>query len=118
MRTALIKHAPIRGPLWRRRFSTSQVEGLFGRVLERHGLAHLRDVHTPYSLRRGGASAARVAGVPMEVIESFGGWSAGSRALKEHYLDMSITASPYATTFFGRLARGQCAPFAQQYFNR
>lgn len=42
----------------------------------------------------------RAAGVPMEVLESFGGWSANSRALREHYLDMGVVASGATTAFF------------------
>ena len=118
LRGALLAHGHMKDPLWSRTISTPTAEGWFNNVLRRHSLAHLADMHTLYSLRRGGASAARAAGVPLEVVESFGGWCAGSRALKEHYLDMGITSSVAGTAFFGALASRQVAPFAVQYFNR
>lgn len=106
------------GPLWASRQSTPGAERWFRDVLRHFGLRHLEGVHTLYSLRRGGASAARAAGVPLEVIESFGGWAAGSTALRQHYLDMGVMCCPAARAFFGPLAAGRAAPFVGQFFNR
>ncbi|GIL59118.1 hypothetical protein Vafri_14039 [Volvox africanus] len=100
------------------RQSTSGAEQWFRSALSQCGLGRLVELHTLYSLRRGGASAARAAGVPLEVIESFGGWSAGSVALRQHYLDMGVSVSPAARAIFGPLASGRVAPFAAQFFNR
>jgi hypothetical protein len=71
-----LAHTP--AGLWPARRSTATAERWFDTVLVQCGLAHLRDIHTLYSLRRGGASAARAAGVPLDVVESFGGWFANS----------------------------------------
>ena len=108
------------GALWSspRKLGTPDGERWFAAALQRHGLASLLEIHSLYSLRRGGASAARAAGVPMEVIESYGGWAAGSSSLREHYLDFGVARSPAAERFFGPLSVGRVAPFAQQYFNR
>ncbi|GLI59582.1 hypothetical protein VaNZ11_001508, partial [Volvox africanus] len=82
------------------------------------GLERLRPVHTLYSLRRGGASAARAAGVPLDIIKAFGGWATGSSALREHYLDLGVRGCPYAFGFFSPLAARRVAPVAGQFFNR
>jgi hypothetical protein len=104
--------------LWSTRPSMAVAERCFDMVLARCGLAPLRGMHTLYSLRRGGASAARAAGVPLEVVEAFGGWTANSSALREHYLDMGVRSCPKAVAFFGPLAARRVAPFGVQYFNR
>lgn len=73
--------------------------------------------HTLYSLRRGGASAARAAGVPMEVLESFGGWCAGSSALRRHYLDFGVGRDAACLRFFEQFVVSGSAPFVGQFFN-
>ena len=119
LRAALLQQlARTPGQLWPARQSTRGAEQWFRLVLERCGLPHLTGVHTLYSLRRGGASAARAVGVPLEVIESFGGWSAGSAALRAHYLDMGVPGCVSARAVFGPLAAQRVAPFAVQFFNR
>jgi hypothetical protein len=66
----------------------------------------LADSLTQYSCRRGGASAARAAGVPLDVIEGVGGWSANSTAMRQHYLDRSVPGCPDALFFFQALLPG------------
>jgi hypothetical protein len=61
---------------------------------------------TQYSCRRGGASAARAAGVPLDVIEGVGGWAANSTAMRQHYLDRSVPGCPDALFFFKALLPG------------
>ncbi|GIM03366.1 hypothetical protein Vretimale_8123, partial [Volvox reticuliferus] len=117
LRLVLDRHLGHSNQLWPFRQSTSGAEQWFRSALVHGGLGHLVDLHTLYSLRRGGASAARAVGVPLEVIESFGGWSAGSVALRQHYLDMGVLGSPAARASFGSLAAGRVAPFAAQFFN-
>ncbi|EFJ53196.1 hypothetical protein VOLCADRAFT_102804 [Volvox carteri f. nagariensis] len=104
--------------LWPERQTTQGAERWFDRVLAQCGLEGLRSVHTLYSLRRGGASAARAAGVPLDIIEAFGGWAAGSSALRENYLDLGVRGCPRAVAFFGPLAARRVAPVMGQYFNR
>jgi hypothetical protein len=69
----------------------------------------LAAVLTQYSCRRGGASAARAAGVPLDVIEGVGGWSANSTAMRQHYLDRSVPGCPDALFFFRALLPGSGA---------
>ena len=119
LRAALLQQsARTPGQLWPARQSTRGAEQWFRLVLERCSLPHLTGVHTLYSLRRGGASAARAVGVPLEVIESFDGWSAGSAALRAHYLGMGVPGCVSARAIFGPLAAQRVAPFAVQFFNR
>lgn len=95
--------------------TTPVAESWFAAVLRSY-FPELVGVHTLYSLRRGGASAARAAGLDLQVIESFGGWSAGSSALRERYLDFAVAPSPSAMLFFGRMASSRVPLFKRQYF--
>ena len=70
---------------------------------------------TLYSCRRGGASAAFAAGVPMEVIEVAGGWAMGSTALRKHYIDLSVACDEAAMLWFGRMRQG-VPMFATTFF--
>ncbi|EFJ39010.1 hypothetical protein VOLCADRAFT_108798 [Volvox carteri f. nagariensis] len=110
LRVALL-HRLSRDPacLWPERQTMQEAERWFDRVLAQCGLEGLRSIHTLYSLRRGGASAARAAGVPLDIIEAFGGWAAGSSALWEHYLDLGVRGCPRAVAFFGPLAARRVA---------
>ncbi len=117
-RQLLARHLVRSGRLWPQRRDTRGAEEWFKMVLARCGMDEERAIHTLYSLRRGGASAARAVGVPMEVVESFGGWAANSPVLRQHYLDMGVCACPAAHAFFGPLAAGRVAPFVGQYVNR
>ncbi|EFJ50369.1 hypothetical protein VOLCADRAFT_88909 [Volvox carteri f. nagariensis] len=58
--------------LWLAGQSTRGAERWFDLVLAGCGLPHLRGLHSLYSLRRGGASAARAVEVLFEVVEAFG----------------------------------------------
>jgi hypothetical protein len=96
---------------------TSQGAAWFAAVLAEFSPTLLGQL-TAYSLRRGGASAARAAGVPLEVIELMGGWAKGSKALRDSYLDMSIAADAAAMFFFEGMIPGvSAAPlFARPFF--
>jgi hypothetical protein len=54
----------------------------------------------------------------MELIELMGGWARGSRALRESYLDMSVTADAAAMFFFEVMIPGVSAGplFAEPFF--
>jgi hypothetical protein len=93
------------------------VESWFARVLSSL-LQDSSDLHTLYSLRRGGASAARAVGVPLNVLEAFGGWAANSEALRKNYLDYGVPADDAARFFFQPLVLPQVAPFDSQFFNK
>ncbi len=69
----------------------------------------LTTVYTQYSCRRGGVSAAYAAGVPIDVCEVLGGWSVGSRAMRDHYIDRSIGFTEAGKFFFASLVPGQAA---------
>lgn len=77
----------------------------------------LAGVFSQYSCRRGGTSAAYAVGVPLDVLESMGGWAVGSKAMRSHYLDRSIGYSEAAKFFFGSLVPGRAPPlFGATYF--
>ena len=96
---------------------TSQGAAWFTAVLAEFSPSLLGQL-TLYSCRRGGASAARAAGVPMELIELMGGWARGSKALRDSYLDMSVTADAAAMFFFRGMTPGidACPLFAAPFF--
>ena len=82
----LLVGVPLAGCMWGSRGATTgEAAGWFTSVLATVTPAVLGQL-TLYSCRRGGASAARAAGVPMDVIEVAGGWAMGSTALRRHYL--------------------------------
>jgi hypothetical protein len=96
--------------------STSQAAGWFAAVLAEFTPGVLGQL-TLYSCRRGGASAARAVGVPMDLIELMGGWAMGSVAMRRHYLDMSVVADAAAKFWFtGMLPGGGTPLFATAYF--
>jgi hypothetical protein len=72
---------------------------------------------TLYSCRRGGASAARAVGVPLDLIELMGGWAMGSVAMRRRYLDMSVVAGEAASFWFQGMLPGAAVPlFGAPYF--
>ena len=50
--------------------------------------------YTSHSVRRGAASTAAAVGVPLPLLEAWGGWSRGSTALAQRYLDPTVQPSP------------------------
>ena len=96
--------------------SVSNAEGWFAATLTTFAPSAVRS-HTLYSLRRGGASAARAVGVPLEVLESFGGWCVGSSILRSQYLDYGVARDAASVQFFGALASSGLPLFVGQFFN-
>ncbi len=90
--------------------TTSQAAGWFTAVLAEFSPGVMGQL-TLYSCRRGGASAARAAGVPLYLIELMGGWARGSVALRSRYFDMSVAADEAAMFWFeGMVLPGVVAP--------
>lgn len=58
---------------------------------------------TGHSMRKGAASAAAAAGVPLSKIRYLGGWSAQSITVEKTYIDPTCPASPAGTFFFSWL---------------
>jgi hypothetical protein len=56
----------------------------------------------PHCVRRGGASAARALGAPLERVCQWGGWALGGNAVYA-YIDVSVVPCPSAAAFFGHL---------------
>jgi hypothetical protein len=59
---------------------------------------------TPHSLRKGAASAASCIDAPLHVIKYMGGWAKNNSVTEGKYIDPTMTPTPAAWRFFGRLA--------------
>jgi hypothetical protein len=90
--------------------TTPVAEGWFATACVAAGFSGSDLQYTLYSTRRGGASAAAAVGVPLHKIEAFGGWGAGSQALRQCYIDHAIPADSHAQLFFGALVSSVVAP--------
>jgi hypothetical protein len=65
-----------------------------------------------HSMRKGAASAASAAGVPLPKICHYGGWSVTSGAVSKHYIDPTCPPTPAGSFFFSWLAQGPPGPVA------
>lgn len=107
------------GTVWRFRGesapSTPTAEGWFDTAVRVARFPAEHTGYTLYSTRRGGASAAVAAGVPLHKVETLGGWGAGSAAMRQRYLDHGIAGCQHAKFFFEALVGAPVS--AHQHFN-
>jgi hypothetical protein len=61
---------------------------------------------TGHSMRKGAASAASAAGVPLPKICHYGGWSVTSGVVSRDYIDPTYPITPAGSFFFSWLAQG------------
>jgi hypothetical protein len=58
---------------------------------------------TSHSLRKGAAFAASCIGAPLHVVKYMGGWAQNISVTEGKYIDPTVTQSPEAWQYFGRV---------------